>query len=245
MDIIEWTLVIAFFGLLIGSFLNVLIARLPCEESFVSTRSHCPHCQQTLQWYDLVPLLSYIRLKAKCRYCQHPISVQYPCIELLTAILFGWSAYHYGLSPQALYVSVWGSFLITLSAIDIKTYLLPDSLTYPFLWLALLMSTTSFGWISPTSALWGAFFGYMSLWTLYWIFKACTGKEGLGFGDFKLLAGLGATFGWQALPTILLVAASIGSLVGITLIALQKQSKEHPIPFGPFLALGGFVMLLK
>lgn len=205
--------------------------------------SRCPHCQNDILAWQNIPVFSYLFLKGRCYYCHTSISARYPLVEFITAILsfvivfkLGWS----WLSLSAL-VMTWA--LWTLTLIDYDHQLLPDSITLPLLWLGLLLNSQQL--IVPLSdAVWGAAAGYLSLWSVYWIFKLLTGKEGMGYGDFKLLAALGAWMGWQALPTIILLSSFVGALVGISLIVFKNHHKSQPIPFGPYLASAGWLYLL-
>lgn len=251
-------------GLLVGSFLNVVIHRLPkmlerawqqqCAElrgeevtvlpayNLLVPRSACPHCQHAISAWENVPLFSYVLLRGKCRGCAAPISPRYPLIELFTALLSGFAAWHFGFGMMtcAALLLIW--ILVALTAIDFDTQLLPDDLTLPLLWLGLLFNL--FGtFTSLPSAVLGAVFGYLSLWGVYWAFKLLTGKEGMGYGDFKLLAALGAWLGWQMLPLIILLSSLVGAVIGITLIVALKRGRNIPIPFGPYLAGGGLIAL--
>lgn len=253
-------------GLLIGSFLNVVIYRLPkrlehewrcqCREllelpgdegakrppSIVWGRSHCTNCGHGIKAWENVPLLSWAVLRGRCSACATPISVRYPLVELLTAILFlavslvlpGW---------QGLAGLVMTAMLIALSGIDLDVQLLPDNLTMPLLWLGLTMSL--FGlFTNPVDAILGALAGYLSLWTVYHLFRIVTGKEGMGHGDFKLLAALGAWLGWQHLPLIILLSSTAGAITGLGLLAFGRHKRGQALPFGPFLAAAGWVALL-
>ena len=254
----------ALLGLICGSFFNVVIGRLPVmmerawqrecahgqgEEVHAAApynlavpASHCPHCNTPVGMLDNIPLLSFLLLHGKCRHCRAPISVRYPLIELTSALLLVAALAVFGVTATALAYTLLLWMLLMLSAIDIDHMLLPDQLTLPLLWLGLLGAVTILP-ISPTSAIIGAVAGYMFLWSLYWLFKLLTGKEGLGYGDFKLLAALGAWLGWQLLPLIILLASLTGAVVGISMMAFGNKSKGTPIPFGPFLALGGVLAL--
>jgi leader peptidase (prepilin peptidase)/N-methyltransferase len=247
---------IGLLGLLIGSFLNVVILRLPkvllssVEEtnqnspfSLLLPRSYCPKCLNFIAWYDNVPLFSYLWLGRKCRHCHQPISWRYPGIEAFTALLSFWIAHHFGfhLTTLASLFFIWA--LIALSFIDIDHTFLPDDITFPALWLGLLFNAVDV-FTSPTAAILGAAGGYCILWSVYWIFKLITHKEGMGYGDFKLLALLGAWLGWQALPLIILLSSLLGSIIGLALIVFKGKNKHSAIPFGPFLTLAGFVALL-
>ena len=245
---------VAFLGLIIGSFLNVVIVRIPhmVLEVFESDppsfnllwpASHCPKCQVTIHWFDNIPILSFIWLKGQCRHCQQKISPRYPFVEALTAILSYIVALHFG---PTLYTAwslmlVWA--LIALAMIDFEHTILPDNITLPFLWVGLFANTFDV-FTSAKEAILGAIIGYLSLWIIFWVFKLLTRKEGMGYGDFKLLALLGAWLGWQALPLIILVASFLGSVVGISLILLKKKDRNSAVPFGPFLAIAGYSVLL-
>lgn len=251
-------------GLIVGSFLNVVIYRLPkmmergwrrqCAElsgqssapmpvfNLAIPPSACPHCQHPISAFENIPLLSYLWLQGKCRACRAPISMRYPLIELASALLSTLAAWHFGfgLAGIAALVLLW--VLLVLTAIDIDTQLLPDDLTLPLLWLGLLLNLNG-GFISLESAFIGAMAGYLSLWSVYWLFKLATGKEGMGHGDFKLLAALGAWLGWPMLPLIILSSSVVGAIVGISLIVAAKMGRNVPIPFGPYLAGGGVIAL--
>jgi leader peptidase (prepilin peptidase)/N-methyltransferase len=257
-------------GLMIGSFLNVVIYRLPlmmdnewrtqCHEflelpppaapknpfavfNLAKPDSHCPHCKHVISAAENIPVLSYLVQRGKCRHCAAPISARYPLIESITALLSALIAIEFGFTwlTLALLVLTWS--LIVLTMIDVDHQLLPDDITLPLLWLGLLVNTQ--GWLTTLdSAVWGAIGGYVILWSIYWLFKLLTGKEGMGYGDFKLLAALGAWLGWQALPQIILLSSLVGAVVGITLIVARGQDRNIPIPFGPYLASAGFLALL-
>jgi leader peptidase (prepilin peptidase)/N-methyltransferase len=256
------------FGLLIGSFLNVVILRLPVRlewqwrrdsrevlelpepddataapAGLVVERSHCPHCAHQLAAWDNIPLLSFLLLRGRCRYCRAPISWQYPAVELLTGLAFALCVWHFGPGQQTLAALAFSALLIALSGIDLHTTLLPDQLTYPLLWLGLLLSTITV-FVDPVSALIGAAVGYLSLWSVYWAFKLLTGKEGMGRGDFKLLAALGAWCGIKGVLPIVLISALLGAIIGSGWLLLRGRGRATPIPFGPFLALAGWVQLL-
>jgi len=252
-------------GLLVGSFLNVVIHRLPlmmerdwqaqCRDyldeptkqetplSLATPASHCPHCDHEIRFYENIPLLSYLWLRGKCSSCKAPISVRYPLVELLTGVLSAVIAWHYGFGPQAGAALLLTWTLVALSMIDIDRQLLPDAITLPLLWLGLTLSLFPVFADIRTSLI-GAIAGYLSLWTVYQLFKLLTGKEGMGFGDFKLLAALGAWLGWQALPVIVLLSSAVGALLGGTLILIQGRDRAQPIPFGPYLAIAGWITLL-
>ncbi len=252
-------------GLLVGSFLNVVIYRLPvmmenrwradCREAgddtaeaatetfnLVTPASTCPHCGHRIRAWENIPVISYLLLRGKCVDCKTRISSQYPLVELATALLSAVVAWQLGFGWPTLAALVFTWTLIALTVIDFNTQLLPDSLTLPLLWLGLLVN--SFGiFTDPVSAIWGAVAGYLSLWLVYHLFRLATGKEGMGYGDFKLLAAIGAWCGWQILPLTIILSSVIGAVVGMLLIALRRQERGVPIPFGPFLAGAGWISL--
>ncbi len=260
------------FGLLVGSFLNVVIHRLPimmqrgwqaeCAElngeeppdhakyTLVVPRSACPQCGHQITALENIPVVSYLVLRGKCSGCKTPISARYPIVELFTGIATAIVAWRFGPGYEALAAIVLTWALIALSGIDFDTQLLPDSITLPLLWLGLLLSLFHLSipgdtlFIAPGNAIIGAAVGYLSLWSVYWLFKLATGKEGMGYGDFKLLAVLGAWLGWNYVPMIILLSAVVGAAVGISLIVFTKRGREIPIPFGPYLAAAGWVALL-
>lgn len=270
-----FTAFIALLGLLVGSFLNVVILRLPmmmeadwkaqCKEflncscteanttqsshstskqfNLVFPASHCPKCHSPLRAWHNIPVISFLLLKGRCHHCGDKISWRYPVVESLTALFSALLAWHFGFGWQcaAALILVW--VLIALSVIDFDHQLLPDDLTLPLLWLGLLLNYVGL-FTDLHSAVLGAAFGYGSLWSVYWLFKLVTGKEGMGYGDFKLLAVLGAWFGWQLIPLIIILSSLVGALVGITLIISLGRDKNIPIPFGPYLAAAGFIALL-
>jgi len=252
-------------GLAIGSFLNVVIHRMPlmmqaewradCAEfegrepppaqelNLLTPRSRCPACGTPITALQNVPLASWVALGGKCAACKAPISVRYPLVELFTGIASAALAWRFGWGPALVAGLAFTWALIAASAIDIDTQLLPDRITLPLLWLGLLVNV--FGlFVDLRSAVLGAVGGYLLLWSVYWGFKVLAGKEGMGFGDFKLLAALGAWTGWQTLPLILLVSAGSGAIIGIILIWLSGKGRDARIPFGPYLAAGGLVALL-
>jgi len=253
-------------GLLIGSFLNVVIHRLPimlereeqawlaerdgkptpAAERFgiVVPRSRCPACGHRISAAENIPLLSYALLRGKCSACATPIGARYPAIEALTALLSVVLALHFGPGWQAIAALVFLYFLVALTFIDIDTQLLPDRLTLPLLWIGLLVNLAGIGFTDLTSAVLGAVAGYLSLWLVYQAFKLATGKEGMGYGDFKLLAAIGAWLGWHMLPVVILLSSVAGALIGIALIVATRRGKEIPIPFGPYLAIAGLAALL-
>lgn len=253
-------------GLLVGSFLNVVIYRLPVmmerewksqaqeylgkegsddEPSFSLARpaSRCPSCDHKIRFYENIPVISYLLLGGKCSSCKTAISIRYPLIELLTGVLSVVVAWHFGFDWQtgAALLLTWA--LIALSMIDVDHQLLPDSITLPFLWLGLLLSLFPVFADMRTSLI-GAIAGYLTLWTIYQLFKLVTGKEGMGYGDFKLLALLGAWMGWQALPMIVLLSSAVGAVLGGAMIMIQGRDRAQPIPFGPYLAIAGWIALL-
>ena len=252
-------------GLLVGSFLNVVIHRLPimmqrdwraqareflelpAEPSatfnLVLPNSHCPHCDHEIRPWENIPLVSWLALRGKCSSCWAPISRRYPLIELFCGLLSAYVAWHFGFTWQAaaMLLLTWG--LLAMSMIDVDHQLLPDSLVLPLLWLGLIASY--FGlFASLSDAMWGAVAGYLSLWSVYWLFKLITGKEGMGFGDFKLLAMLGAWGGWQILPLTILLSSVVGAVLGTIMLRMQKADSGTTIPFGPYLAIAGWVALL-
>ncbi len=251
-------------GLCVGSFLNVVILRLPKmmelewqqqaaelrgEEvtptapfNLVTPRSHCPGCGHRIRAWENIPVLGWLLLRGRCAGCGMRISARYPLIELLTGLLSMAALWHYGPTAAGAGALLLGFFLIALTFIDLDTQLLPDDMTLSLLWLGLLFNL--WGVFAPLeSAVIGAMAGYLSLWLVYWGFRLITGKEGMGFGDFKLLAALGAWFGWQALPSIILLSSLVGATVGILLMVLGKHGRETPIPFGPYLAGAGLLAL--
>lgn len=257
---------IGILGLLIGSFLNVVVYRLPkmmerqwaaeCAElsgkelpvaepfNLMVPRSRCPHCGHQIQWYENIPVFSYLALRGKCSSCKAGISMRYPSVELVTGALFFFSIWQWGATLTGAVWCVFAATLVTLALIDWDTTLLPDDLTLPLLWLGMIAA--AMGWIPVTlsSSLWGAVAGYMSLWLVYWGFKLATGKEGMGFGDFKLFAALGAWFGWQTLIPMILIASVIGAIVGIAMKINSKLREGGYVPFGPFLAGAGLSALI-
>jgi len=256
--------VLALFGLCVGSFLNVVIHRLPLilergwkmesadllgvahDESPALTlstpRSRCPSCGHAIRWYENIPVASWLWLRARCSACKAPISARYPLIELATAALFGLVGWHVGAQPVAIVWCLFCATLVALAGIDWDTTLLPDNITLPLLWAGIVVA--ALGWTIPLGdSVWGAVAGYLSLWSVYWAFKLTTGKEGMGFGDFKLLAGLGAWLGWKMILPIVLGASIIGAIVGIGMKMSSALREGRYVPFGPFLAGAGLVVL--
>ncbi|MFA7553688.1 MAG: A24 family peptidase [Spongiibacteraceae bacterium] len=255
------------FSLLVGSFLNVVIYRLPLmmqREWKTECRlileldetdehktpfnlavpgSHCPVCNTAIKPWQNIPIVSYLLLKGRCAHCSTPISIRYPIVEGVTAILSVLVAWKFGATPQTLAGLVFTWCLISLTMIDADHKLLPDQITLPLLWAGILVN--SFGLFVPLQdAVWGAIGGYLSLWSVYWLFKILTGKEGMGFGDFKLLAALGAWMGWQHLLLIILLSSLVGAVVGSIILAVNKQGRNTTIPFGPYLAAAGWIAFL-
>lgn len=266
-----WFIAFVFLiGLMIGSFLNVVIYRLPVmlendwkteyqsyfgeEQSaetpkekttfnLVKPDSTCPKCGHKIRAWENIPIISWVILKAKCSQCRTPISWRYPAVELLTGVLSALIAWHFGFSTPCLAALVFTWCLIALTFIDADTMLLPDQITLPLLWLGLLLSIGNY-FVTPQEAILGAAAGYLSLWSLYWGFKLLTGKEGMGYGDFKLLAALGAWLGWAQLPTVIILSSFVGAVLGILMLSIQGKEKSQPIPFGPYLAVAGFIAFL-
>ena len=252
-------------GLLVGSFLNVVIHRLPIMMqrdwrtqareflelpaepastfNLVLPHSHCPHCDHEIRPWENIPLVSWLALRGKCSSCRAPISKRYPLVELLCGLLSGYVAWHFGFSWQAgaMLLLTWG--LLAMSMIDVDHKLLPDSIVLPLLWVGLIVNDLGL-FASLSDALWGAVAGYLALWSVYWLFKLVTGKEGMGYGDFKLLAMLGAWGGWQVLPLTILLSSVVGAVLGTILLRVQKADSGTAIPFGPYLAIAGWIALL-
>jgi len=234
-------LVCGVVGLMVGSFSNVCVYRIPRGESVAFPGSHCPICNHDIAWYDNIPLLSWLFLKGKCRRCSSSISVRYPLLEALMGISWAWLAYHYGFSPVLLQAIVLISLLWILTLIDLETGLLPNVLTLPGIVIGLLFAWW-FGFV--VDALIGAVAGYGAFWLVARAFLLLTGKEGMGYGDFKLLAMLGAFMGWQALPFIVFASSFVGAIVGIAYLKMAKKGRQTEIPFGPYLALAGMLWFL-
>lgn len=263
-----FSVLVGLIGLLVGSFLNVVIYRLPImmqkswrkecteylgldaellpvEEPFnlVLPLSRCPGCNMPIKPYQNIPVISYIFLRGKCAKCKNPISLRYPIIEAFTAITSTLIAWHFGFAPQTGFALLLTWSLIALSFIDLDHQLLPDSITLPTLWLGLFLSV--FGLFTDSHAsIIGAIAGYLVLWGIFHLFKLLTGKEGMGYGDFKLLALFGAWLGWQSLPAIILLSSLVGAVVGIAMIIFSRHDRNTPIPFGPYLAAAGWIALL-
>lgn len=254
-------------GLVIGSFLNVVILRLPkrlewqwkhdsrelleisepyepAPPGIVVESSHCPKCGHRLAIWENIPLLSFALLRGKCRQCATPISWQYPLVELATGLLFAACVWRFGVGWESGFGLVFTAFLVAMTGIDLRTTYLPDQLTYPLLWLGLLISVVTL-YVDPVSSILGAAAGYLSLWSVYWLFKLVTGKEGMGYGDFKLLAALGAWCGIKALLPMLLIASLVGAIVGSAWLLLKGKDRATQIPFGPYLALAGWIQFVS
>jgi len=261
-------IVVGVFSLLIGSFLNAVIYRVPimlerswrqdCQEMFgesndnenqetfniLTPRSQCPHCGHGITALENIPVLSYLFLRGKCSSCHHKISIEYPLVETITMLLSVMLAWKFGYGMQLLASLVLLWTLIVLFMIDAKTMFLPDNITYPLLWLGIVINLDH-TFIDLESSVLGAIFGYLSLWSVYHIFRLITGKEGMGYGDFKLLAAIGAWGGWQILPFVIMSSAFLGAILGsIWLFIIQKNKASQPIPFGPWLAIAGFIAIV-
>ncbi|MFJ3075283.1 prepilin peptidase [Pseudomonas sp. NPDC087029] len=255
----------ALLGLLVGSFINVLVYRLPImlerqwqreaqevlglephrHERFdlCLPASHCPHCGHRIRAWENIPLLSYLMLRGRCSACKGTISARYPLVEAVCAALSLVVAWHFGPSLAALFALLLTWSLLALSLIDADHGLLPDVLVLPVLWLGLIVNACG-TFVPLNHALWGAVAGYLSLWTVYWLFKLVTGKEGMGYGDFKLLALIGAWAGWQVLPLTLLLSSVLGAVIGLSLLRLRQRPVSMAIPFGPYLAIAGWIAVL-
>jgi leader peptidase (prepilin peptidase)/N-methyltransferase len=269
------TLVCTLLGLVVGSFLNVVIHRLPkmlerewdaqaadlleqkgsadavaklrgtgsaARYNLVTPPSTCPRCGHRIRAWENIPILSYLFLRARCSACKAPISIRYPIVEALAGILSGYIGWRYGLTTATLGALFLAWSLIALTAIDIDTQLLPDDITLPLIWLGLLVNLNG-TFVPLQSAVIGAVAGYLSLWAVYWLFKIATGKEGMGYGDFKLLAAIGAWLGWKMLPVVILLSSLVGAVVGIGLIVFARHGRNTPIPFGPYIAAAGLIAL--
>ena len=259
-----FTLTCTALGLIVGSFLNVVILRLPkmmeqgwqrecCEVldqpapvqepiSLSHPGSHCPGCGTAIKPWQNIPVISWLMLRGRCAQCGMGISVRYPAVELITGVLSGLVAWHFGFGIEALSALALIWMLVALTGIDIDTQLLPDSITLPLLWLGLAVNLFAV-WTPLSSAVIGAMLGYGSLWSVYWLFKLVTGKEGMGYGDFKLLGALGAWFGWQAVPLMILLSSFVGAALGIAILLSKRQGRDTPMPFGPYLAGAGLLTL--
>ncbi len=253
-------------GLLVGSFLNVVICRVPamlqaqwqaecadlqgleCPDkpafNLLTPRSHCPLCKHPIAWYENIPIFSYLFLRGRCGHCAAPISLRYPAVELACGVLFAYCGWRFGMTWATLVWCGFAAALLALALIDWDTTLLPDDITLPLLWAGLVASALHLTSVTLPDSVWGAVGGYVSLWAVYWAFKLATGKEGMGYGDFKLLAALGAWFGWQALIPILLMSSVIGAVVGIVMKFSIGLREGGVIPFGPFLAGAGLTVML-
>lgn len=266
--------VCALIGLIVGSFLNVVIHRLPkmlerdwdgqaaelleqknladvakklrsadtARYNLMTPASACPHCSHKIRAYENIPIISYVFLRGRCSSCKAPISIRYPIIEAISGVLAAYIGWRFGftLAMAAALVFAWS--LVALTAIDIDTQLLPDDITLPLLWVGLLVNLNN-GFTPLPLAVIGAAAGYLSLWSVYWLFKLTTGKEGMGYGDFKLLAAIGAWLGWKMLPIVILLSSLVGAIVGIALIVFTRHGRNTPIPFGPYLAAAGLMAL--
>lgn len=205
--------------------------------------SHCPKCKHPLRWYENIPVISYLFQKGRCRHCHQGIRAQYPIVELLSMLLVGFAVYYFGFNATGWSYAALLWVLMVLTWIDTDHMLLPDQLTLPLLWAGLLLSVAEIIPVTPVDSIIGATAGYLFLWSLYWLFKLTTGKEGMGYGDFKLLAALGAWLGWQMLPLIILLSSVVGAFLGILIMALKGKDKNQPLPFGPYLVIGGVIAL--
>lgn len=266
--------VCALIGLIVGSFLNVVIHRLPkmlerdwdgqaaelleqknladvakklrsadtARYNLMTPASACPHCSHKIRAYENIPIISYVFLRGRCSSCKAPISIRYPIIEAISGVLAAYIGWRFGftLAMAAALVFAWS--LVALTAIDIDTQLLPDDITLPLLWVGLLVNLNN-GFTPLPLAVIGTVAGYLSLWSVYWLFKLTTGKEGMGYGDFKLLAAIGAWLGWKMLPIVILLSSLVGAIVGIALIVFTRHGRNTPIPFGPYLAAAGLMAL--
>lgn len=261
-DTTTFILLSSLLGLVAGSFLNVVIHRLPLmmeqewrvqcaiisgdedhiKYNLITPRSACPHCKERIPAWQNIPVISFVLLAGKCKQCKMAISWRYPAVELISALLIGLIAWKFGYSLNMLAGSVFALAMLTLTFIDLDKQLLPDDITLPILWLGLIFNLNT-GFTDIKSAVIGAAAGYLILWSVYWLFKLITGKEGMGYGDFKMLAAIGAWFGWTMIPTVILLSSVSGSIVGIGLIIFAKHGRSTAIPFGPYLALSGIAAL--
>jgi leader peptidase (prepilin peptidase)/N-methyltransferase len=252
-------------SLAIGSFLNVVIHRLPkmierqwraeiaesngqtppaeARYNLVVPRSQCPACGHAISALENIPVVSYLALRGKCAACHAPISLRYPLVELFTAAISGFIAWHFGFSLMTAAALLFAWSMIALALIDLDTFYLPDDITLPLLWVGLLVNMGAVI-VDLQSAVIGAVAGYLSLWLVYWGFKLATGKEGMGYGDFKLLAAIGAWLGWKMLPVVILLSSFVGAIIGISLILFARHERSKPIPFGPYLVLAGLIAMV-
>jgi leader peptidase (prepilin peptidase)/N-methyltransferase len=269
-DLLSQPLAFALFfvvlGLAVGSFLNVVIHRLPkilerqwqreCAElrgetapelpryNLVAPASACPHCDRRIRAWENVPVVSYLALRGKCSGCGQRISFRYPFVELLTAAMSGYVAWHFGPGWAAAAAALFVWAMIALAFIDLDTFFLPDCITLPLIWAGLIVHVLGlFPQLTLTQAVVGAVAGYLALWSVFWLFKLATGKEGMGYGDFKLLAAIGAWLGWKALPLVIVLSSFVGAIVGIGLMVLRRQGRDVPIPFGPYLVVAALIAL--
>ena len=263
-DPLAFTILSGLVGLFVGSFLNVVIHRLPrmmerdwhaqaaelrgeqapANERFnlATPRSRCPHCGHQITMLENIPIVSYVVLRGRCAHCGAGISKRYPIVEAITALLSAYAAWHFGFGAAALGALLFVWAMVALTFIDLDTQLLPDDITLPLLWLGLAFNLGTTYTELPDAVI-GAMAGYLALWSVFWLFKLATGKEGMGYGDFKLLAAIGAWLGWQILPLTILLSSLVGAVVGIALIVLRRHGREIPIPFGPYLAAAGLLAL--
>ncbi len=263
-DPLAFTILAGLLGLFVGSFLNVVIHRLPrmmerdwhaqaaelrgeeppASERFnlATPRSRCPHCGHQITLLENIPLVSYLVLRGRCGHCGAGISKRYPTVEATSALLSAYAAWHFGFGAAALGALLFVWAMVALTFIDLDTQLLPDDITLPLLWLGLAFNLGATYAELPAAVI-GAMAGYLALWSAFWVFKLATGKEGMGYGDFKLLAAIGAWLGWQMLPLTILLSSLVGAVVGIVLIAVARHGRNVPIPFGPYLAAAGLIAL--
>jgi len=252
-------------GLIVGSFLNVVILRFPEQlktrwrhesqdflglpadssepPSLATPASRCPSCGESIKPWHNIPVISYVFLRGKCHACSRAISIQYPLVELLSGLVTSFIVYQFGLSLMAAYCLIFSWVLIALTGIDYREQILPDQITLPLLWLGLFANLNA-TFVPLNDAVIGALAGYLSLWIVFWLFKLITGKEGMGYGDFKLLAALGAWMGWHMLPLIIILSTFAGALVGVVGLLLKTRDKQVPMAFGPFLAIAGWIALI-
>ncbi len=259
-----FTSALTILGLMVGSFLNVVIHRLPqmmerewraqCADldgkavepaapyNLLVPRSACPHCRHPISALENIPVISYLLLRGKCKGCGAPIAMRYPVVEAASGLLSGYAAWHFGFGLEAFAALLFIWSMLALTFIDFDTQLLPDDITLPLLWMGLLFNLSGV-FVELNGAVIGALAGYLTLWGVYWLFKLITGKEGMGYGDFKLLAAIGAWLGWQMLPLVILLSSLVGAVAGVTLIVAARHGRNVPIPFGPYLAGGGLIAL--